>query len=197
MRRILTTATLAAITLTSLLAASDPGRPAFAESRSPAVQDTQRVQNAGQVSPVTLPDQSLPPGAVKHPGEKCATKVQPPDGQGCPQPTDEACASPSPRAVGECMAARRAWFDGPNTGNQWACLDRLVTREDRWTTTAGHLAGSYGLPQALPGRKMAAAGTDWQTNPVTQLTWMLGTYLPARYGTPCGAWNHELASGWY
>jgi hypothetical protein len=43
---------------------------------------------------------------------------------------------------------------------------------------------------------MATAGADWQTNPVTQITWGLG-YIAGRYGTPCGAWAHSELKGWY
>lgn len=43
---------------------------------------------------------------------------------------------------------------------------------------------------------MATAGADWQTNPRTQLAWMLD-YVHRRYGDPCGAWAHELSDGWY
>ncbi|WP_456236389.1 aggregation-promoting factor C-terminal-like domain-containing protein [Actinomyces mediterranea] len=52
------------------------------------------------------------------------------------------------------------------------------------------------MPQALPGSKMAAAGVDWATNPATQITWGLG-YIAGRYGTPCSAWAHSNAVGWY
>ena len=53
-----------------------------------------------------------------------------------------------------------------------------------------------GIPQALPGEKMASAGDDWATNPATQITWGLG-YITDRYGTPCGAWAHSEAVHWY
>ena len=56
--------------------------------------------------------------------------------------------------------------------------------------------GAYGIPQALPGSKMASAGADWATNPVTQIRWGLG-YIQDRYGSPCGAWGHSQSHGWY
>jgi hypothetical protein len=43
---------------------------------------------------------------------------------------------------------------------------------------------------------MASAGPDWQTDPTTQIKWGLG-YIKSDYGTPCGAWSHEEAYGWY
>lgn len=56
-------------------------------------------------------------------------------------------------------------------------------------------SGAYGIPQALPGSKMASAGADWETNPVTQIRWMAG-YV-SRYGGWQGALNFWYAHGWY
>lgn len=96
-------------------------------------------------------------------------------------------------ALGERMAAAAGW-----TGAQWSCLDALWTRESGWRTEVWNTAGSgaYGIPQSLPAGKMASAGPDWQTNPATQIKWGLG-YIASRYGTPCGAWDHETSAGWY
>ena len=57
-------------------------------------------------------------------------------------------------------------------------------------------SGAYGIPQALPGNKMASAGADWRTNPQTQINWGL-SYIAKRYGTPCDAWQHFLRKHWY
>ena len=61
---------------------------------------------------------------------------------------------------------------------------------------AGNPNGSYGIPQAYPGSKMAAAGADWRTNPMTQVRWGL-RYVNGRYGSPCGAWAVWQKQGWY
>ena len=83
------------------------------------------------------------------------------------------------------------------TGSQTACLDELWTRESNFETGATNPhSGAYGIPQSLPAAKMAAAGADWQTSPATQIRWGLG-YIAATYGTPCAAWSHEEAAGWY
>ncbi len=79
---------------------------------------------------------------------------------------------------------------------QWGCLLDLWNRESGWVYDAENASGAYGIPQALPGSKMASAGADWQTNPRTQIKWGLG-YITQIYGTPCGAWNFELANGYY
>ena len=80
--------------------------------------------------------------------------------------------------------------------DQWGCLDDLWNQESGWRYNAENASGAYGIPQALPGSKMASAGPDWQTDPTTQIKWGLG-YIKARYGTPCGAWAHSQSTGWY
>ncbi len=79
---------------------------------------------------------------------------------------------------------------------QWSCLYNLWMHESGWNQYAANASGAYGIPQALPGSKMASAGPDWQTNPTTQIKWGLG-YIKSEYGTPCGAWAHEEEYGWY
>ncbi|GIF06380.1 aggregation-promoting factor C-terminal-like domain-containing protein [Actinoplanes siamensis] len=81
--------------------------------------------------------------------------------------------------------------------DQFPCLDKLWKRESGWNYKALNSgSGAYGIPQALPGSKMASVASDWKTNPATQIKWGLG-YIEDRYNTPCGAWNHSESSGWY
>lgn len=83
------------------------------------------------------------------------------------------------------------------SGDQFGCLDSLWTRESNWNPAAHNpSSGAHGIPQSLPGSKMASAGPDWASNPVTQITWGLG-YIQDRYGSPCGAWGHSQSHGWY
>ena len=83
------------------------------------------------------------------------------------------------------------------TGDEWACLYNLWARESGWRVEANNASsGAYGIPQALPGSKMASVGADWQTSYVTQINWGLG-YINGRYGSPCGAWAHSEDVGWY
>ena len=80
---------------------------------------------------------------------------------------------------------------------QYRCLHALWMRESGWNHFAhNRSSGAYGIPQALPGEKMATAGADWATNPETQIRWGLG-YIDARYGTPCAAWEHSEQKNWY
>jgi hypothetical protein len=96
----------------------------------------------------------------------------------------------SPRAIAQAMLADRGW------SSQWGCLDSLWSRESGWRVYASNPSGAYGIPQALPGSKMASAGSDWRTNPATQIRWGLG-YIAASYGGPCAAWHHSQSHNWY
>jgi hypothetical protein len=81
--------------------------------------------------------------------------------------------------------------------DQWDCLDKLFKKESGWNHKARNPGtGAFGIPQALPGNKMASVGADWETNPATQVRWGLG-YIKGRYSTPCGAWAHSQRTGWY
>jgi len=78
----------------------------------------------------------------------------------------------------------------------FGCLVDIWNRESGWRYDAENPSGAYGIPQALPGDKMASAGADWQTNPATQISWGLG-YIKAIYGDPCKAWAFEEANNYY
>lgn len=98
----------------------------------------------------------------------------------------------SAQDIGRQLAAARGWGD-----SEFACLLTLWDHESGWRVNASNASsGAYGIPQALPGSKMASVGADWQTNPATQITWGLN-YIAGRYGTPCGALGHWQSSGWY
>jgi hypothetical protein len=78
----------------------------------------------------------------------------------------------------------------------FGCLQDIWNRESGWRYDAENASGAYGIPQALPGSKMASAGADWQTDPATQIRWGLG-YIKNVYGNPCSAWAFEEANGYY
>jgi len=98
-----------------------------------------------------------------------------------------------PREIArQLMANTYGWGDA-----QFQCFDNIIMHESKWSITATNpSSGAYGIPQALPGSKMATAGADWKTNPATQIKWAL-SYVKARYSTPCGAWSFKSAHGWY
>lgn len=80
---------------------------------------------------------------------------------------------------------------------QYNCLYLLWQRESGWRTHAENKrSGAYGIPQALPGKKMAKFGDDWRDNPITQVKWGI-FYIKGRYGTSCRALQHSYNTGWY
>ncbi|WP_460395607.1 aggregation-promoting factor C-terminal-like domain-containing protein [Streptomyces sp. YIM S03343] len=81
--------------------------------------------------------------------------------------------------------------------SQFQCFSNIVDHESSWNYHAVNASsGAYGLFQALPGSKMSSAGSDWQTNPATQIKWGLN-YMNSRYGSPCQAWSFWQANHWY
>jgi hypothetical protein len=96
------------------------------------------------------------------------------------------------KASAYAMMASRGWDDG-----EYSCLVSLWQKESGWNYKAYNASsGATGIPQALPGSKMASAGGDWATNAATQVKWGLG-YIEGRYGSPCDAWGHSQSYGWY
>jgi hypothetical protein len=84
-----------------------------------------------------------------------------------------------------------------NDKKQFICLDELWERESNWRHNVKNPNSSaYGIPQALPGKKMAEAGHDWKTNPITQVKWGL-RYIEKRYKSPCNALLKQKRQGWY
>lgn len=92
------------------------------------------------------------------------------------------------QALAHQLVLARGWDEG-----QFTCLVKLWQRESGWSVTAHNPSGAYGIPQALPGSKM---GPGWQSDANVQINWGIN-YIAGRYGTPCGAWAHSNATGWY
>jgi len=109
------------------------------------------------------------------------------------QASSDSAPQPSgnPQQIASGMLGSYGW-----SSSEFGCLVSLWNLESGWNVYASNPSGAYGIPQALPGSKMASAGPDWQSNAATQIRWGLG-YIKSLYGSPCGAWSHEQASGWY
>jgi hypothetical protein len=133
-----------------------------------------------------------PPPPVEVPAPVAGTAPQPAAGRAAPPAGPIAVPDPgSAKGIARSILASQGMGD-----DQYACLDYLWTKESGWRVNAYNPSGAYGIPQALPGSKMASAGADWQTNPATQITWGL-QYIDARYGSPCGAKAHSVLKNWY
>lgn len=94
------------------------------------------------------------------------------------------------KAIAQQLLAQRGW------SGQFSCLDQMWTRESGWKVNAHNSSGAHGIPQALPGSKMGAYGSNWQSDAVTQIKWGLA-YIAGRYGTPCHAWSVWQTQSWY
>lgn len=110
-----------------------------------------------------------------------------PDGPPAPPPNPGTAQS-----IAYHMMSQFGW--SPQT--YFSCLNNIWTRESGWLYNAENPSGAYGIPQALPGDKMASAGPDWMTDPTTQIRWGLG-YIRSTYGDPCSAWAFWQAHGYY
>jgi len=129
--------------------------------------------------------------AAKAAAQQPAPQQQATQQQAAQQPAATA-PSGSPQQIAQQMLSQFGWSSG-----QFACLQPLWQQESGWNIYASNPStGAYGIPQALPGSKMASAGPDWESNAATQIRWGL-TYIQGLYGSPCGAWAHEEADGWY
>jgi hypothetical protein len=105
---------------------------------------------------------------------------------------EKSISAGDPQAIAAALLPKYG-FDS----SQMSCLTPLWMGESGWRVNAENASsGAYGIPQALPGSKMASAGADWQTNAATQIEWGLG-YIAERYGSPCGAWGFKQGHGWY
>jgi hypothetical protein len=154
---------------------------------------------AGQISG-TEADLSFAPWktAQERVAGQAARKAAPVRGQSGPSSqsarpvTVTVAPSGSPQQIAEAMLGSFGW-----SSSQFSCLDPLWAHESGWSVSAFNAgSGAYGIPQAVPGSRMASAGPDWQTDAVTQIRWGL-EYIRDTYGSPCGAWDHEEATGWY
>ena len=152
-----------------------------AEQKAAQAAARKAAQQAAQRAAATAAHQAAAAKAVKQAAQQ---KAQ--------QQLTAAENSGTPQQIAAAMLSQFGWSSG-----QMSCLEPLWQRESGWQVSAYNAgSGAFGIPQALPGSKMASAGSDWQTSAYTQIKWGLG-YIQQVYGSPCGAWGHEQADGWY
>jgi hypothetical protein len=187
----ITTAT-AIITAAALITSGPPGpaRPDIVEAAGAApAMPAAPVLAAGDLTRVSADAHAAwqPPPPPRH-----HHRARPPAALAAPIAPVAVAAPATPRAIAAGLLPGYGW-----AASQFGCLDQLWTRESGWDPGAENpYSGAYGIPQALPGSKMAAAGPDWATGARTQILWGLG-YIRGTYGSPCAAWGHEEATGWY
>ncbi|MGW9405614.1 coiled-coil domain-containing protein [Arthrobacter sp. NPDC055585] len=171
-----------------------------AAGKTPPREAEQVINPTNPTRPAPPESPSAPaPAPVPVPSNPPVAAPQPPAPAPAPAP---APPPPPPAAPVNDPAGAQAYASSLMGGHGWnsgefRCLVDLWNRESNWLTSAMNpYSGAYGIPQSLPGDKMAAAGSDWRTNYRTQIHWGL-SYISQRYGTPCGAWAHSELKGWY
>ncbi len=161
---------------------------AAAERKAAAAKAAERKAAAAKAAAHRVAEQAAQQSPVQVASTAQTTQQQ-------AQPVQQsAVTAPSgaPEQIAEQMLSQFGW-----SSSQFSCLQPLWQQESGWSVTAENpTSGAYGIAQALPGSKMASAGPDWQTDAATQIRWGLG-YIQGQYGSPCGAWAHEEATGWY
>lgn len=171
--------------------------PAAVRTDDRASRGEARTASADPTTPAaTTPPATTPPASTAPPAPTTTT-TRPKTTTAAPAP-----AAPAPLAAGcsaysgnRLVACNLLPSFGFSTG-EMAALDPLWQHESGWSTSAANPSGAYGIPQALPGSKMATAGGDWQTNPATQISWGL-SYIKSRYGSPSAAWSFWRSHNWY
>jgi hypothetical protein len=168
----------AALALGAAAAAAASSAPAGNTARPAAERLTTGRPTTGR------PTTGHPTRTHAQPGVKLATLLTP--------AAATATTALTPRQIARQMLPSFGW-----TQRQFPYLNWLWNRESGWNKFAENpYSGAYGIPQALPGAKMASAGPNWRSSARTQIRWGL-RYIRATYGSPRRAWDHELAYGWY
>ncbi|MCX4745448.1 lytic transglycosylase domain-containing protein [Kitasatospora sp. NBC_01287] len=149
-----------------------------------------------QAEPAPQPQQAPQQAPVPAPAPAPAEQPQPAPAP-APQPQPAPPKPAAPVATDTSPSGIRALAQSMVPAGQWASFANIVNHESSWNFKATNpSSGSYGLGQALPASKMASAGSDWRTNPVTQIKWTLN-YMNERYGSPNAAWSFWQTHHWY
>jgi len=161
------------------------------EDRASRDLDRGAVPSPTPTTAATAPKPTSAPRAVRTttpaPVRTAASAAEP------PLPVAAGCGSYSGHRLTACsLLPSYGWSSA-----QMPALDQLWEHESGWNPRSENpSSGAYGIPQALPGSKMASAGDDWATNARTQIRWGLG-YIRDRYGSPSAAWSFWQAHNWY
>jgi hypothetical protein len=167
------------IDATTTVSAASGAEGTTATSEGIAAERRSLIQQAAAVAAVAGATATTPPKAKRRPPGRPKAKVKPK-------------APVTPRAMAQVLVTKRGWSSA-----EFHCLDELWTRESGWDPhNENGGSGAYGIPQSLPGSKMASFGSDWRSNPMTQIKWGLW-YIADRYSTPCNAWAHSQRYGYY
>jgi septal ring factor EnvC (AmiA/AmiB activator) len=151
------------------------------------------AQLAALKNTVASVEQKYAEGVAKAAAEAAAANASAgSDGGWVSAPSDMTVDPAAAQAYAQGQLGNYGWGN-----DQMGCLIRLWNQESGWRANAVNPSSdAYGIPQSLPASKMSSAGPDWLTNANTQINWGLN-YISGRYGSPCGAWSHEVGYNWY
>jgi len=205
-RSALSLSTAAAVMISAVIVMGG-GRSAVADENPPAPQPT---ESAVAGDPTSAPTDSATAQPTASPTQSSTTVRS--NAKGAELPTRKLTkAAAHKESVSRASRAGRRGTKAYNivytstyarTAMGWSqrevkCLTKLWAGESNFRTMARNRhSGAYGIPQALPGRKMRFEGKDWKTNPDTQIRWGV-KYVKVKYATPCKALKVKRARGWY
>ena len=152
----------------------------LAKSSPPAASGGRPTATAGASSTASAPSSSPSVTASTQPTPTTSAATDSATGSGVRATPAQA------QQIAKTLLPSYGW----NTTTQFTCLVNLWNKLSGWQYNDADPSGSYGIPQALPGSRMASAGADWKINATTQIKWGLG-YIKQNYGSPCGAWSFE------
>lgn len=143
-----------------------------------------------QATPAPTPDpiEDEPAVATFLPAGPSATAL--------PAPTSATPDPATPAPYRDTVWNARTYVKNRIGAKQYDCINAIWTAESKWNPRASNGNGAYGIPQAYPGSKMAAFGSNWRYSPLTQVKWGLW-YVTNRYGSACAAFDFWQGSGWY
>lgn len=179
--------------------------PAISSAGSPSVSPSSSPSVSPSISPTTTPS----PTVSSAPGSSV-------NGVSCG--SSGSCGgsgnAKSVFRIRKLSKYKQGWYLLRNNRRaEYSCLNAIIMTESGWNVHAYNPSGAYGIPQALPGGKMAEMiynvnrngnrsggryyGRRWSNSAYVQLFWMVRTYIPSRYGTMCDAWSFHQSHGWY
>jgi hypothetical protein len=170
--------------------------PAALADQPPPAHKPAAPSPAGSGPYLALAEATSPPPevfSVTYDPNAYATPTLEPTPTPMPTPRPKPTAAPTPR---DTVWNARIWLKATIGATQYSCAYQLWYKESKWNPYATNGGGSYGIPQANPGSKMAAFGSNWRYSPLTQVRWGLW-YVDSRYGSACNAWDFWQANGWY
>ena len=180
----------------------DTQRPTLAQSSTPGTPAPST--SSSSVAPTSASSSKPPVPTSTSTSTPTPTKTATPTPTKAPTTTKTTTPPPTSSSSGSVSmgydatpAEAKAIAEEVVPSSQFLCFSNIIERESSWNIHATNSSsGAYGLPQALPGSKMASMGADWQNSALIQIKWAL-SYMTGRYGSPCAAWALWQAHDWY